>query len=337
MSCERDLWLSIDRDLTSLKPRSLSIMHLVGEVQRYNVLEYVLNIMPPRKKAKKTQDAGHEETEEDDEQADDHQDSADTTLSQENEDGSLKDSIVYSTIPFEPKTMCCELQGNPKAPPALVFTHGAGGGIDSPACRDFARGFGQSSPIASFQGSMNLKNRVKAFHTVLEHERSKSDQIDFALGGRSMGARAAVLATLELSSEERETPAALVLISYPLMAGSQGEKREPERREQILLDWPEGVDVLFMIGSEDKMCDLKMLRDLKKNMKARSWICVVRGADHGMTCRPKKAARGVRERTGEVAARWLRGREEEKKWCEISWDGEGELMTGGEWSAEEED
>ncbi|EME39499.1 hypothetical protein DOTSEDRAFT_83216 [Dothistroma septosporum NZE10] len=282
-------------------------------------------------KAKKNKDVEHDdenETENGDRSSATNPE-ASTYLADDEDPGVINRSV----IPFGDKSIVCEHHGRLDTSPVLIFTHGAGGGIDSPACREFAHGFSQISSILCFQGSMNLKNRIKAFHTVDEHLMSKSPSSDGRpiMGGRSMGARAAVLTAHETDS----SPDALVLVSYPLMAGSNGEKREPERREQILIDLPETVDVLFVIGSEDKMCALAMLNELRGRMSARSWLCVVKEADHGMSFRPKSAVKRVRRRTGEVAALWLRSREDERRKCEIWWevDGDGRVM-GGDWRVE---
>ena len=58
----------------------------------------------------------------------------------------------------------------------------------------FADGFSQKgSPVICFQGTMNLVSRVKGFHAVIKHEKAENA----ALGGRSMGARAAVVTMTE--------------------------------------------------------------------------------------------------------------------------------------------
>jgi predicted alpha/beta-hydrolase family hydrolase len=82
-----------------------------------------------------------------------------------------------------------------------------------------------------------------------------------------MGARAAVMA----ATPETEK---LVLVSYPLAGG--------EERSRILLALSDRVEVLFIIGEKDEMCDLEMLSRVRRKMKCKTWLIVVRGADHGM-------------------------------------------------------
>lgn len=155
------------------------------------------------------------------------------------------------TVSFDDKNVVCERRG--RGPNKLIFTHGAGGGIESPATVEFAMGFAKHSALVCFQGTMNLQSRVKSFNAVIDDVKSQ------ALGGRSMGARAAVMA-------RGNQP--LILVSYPLVAKTM--------RDQILLDLDEG-DVLFIIGSDDKMCPISELDSVRKKMKADTWLLVVTG------------------------------------------------------------
>lgn len=232
------------------------------------------------------------------------------------------DGITHFKIPFNDKTIVCEKQGT-AGDPKLIFTHGAGGGVANPATRDFCAGFATVDPVVAFQGTMNLQSRVKTFNATLDHEQGVS-----AIGGRSMGARAAVLTALD----REEKPKALVLASWPLTTGKKGEKREPERREQILVDLPEGIDVLFIAGTKDVQCDLEQLEQLRAKMQAKSWLIQVEGADHGMSLKKKDGVKPVRVRTGALAAEWLRRRDDTNRLCAVSWDPDAEDVTCGGWT-----
>jgi predicted alpha/beta-hydrolase family hydrolase len=177
--------------------------------------------------------------------------------------------------------------------PTLIFTHGAGGTLSAPAVVNFCTGFSRTSSITVFQGSMNLASRVKSFLACIPHISSGKK---LALGGRSMGARAAVMAAMESAEDEVE----LVLVSYPL-------KGPKEVRSQILLDLPGKVRVLFVVGDRDAMCPLDLLEEVRGEMKARSQLVVVRGADHGMHTKPARVERECGEETGRLAAEWLAG------------------------------
>jgi len=142
-----------------------------------------------------------------------------------------------------------------------------------------------------------------------------------AYGGRSMGARAAVLA-----AQADESIKTLVLVSYPLI-GPGGAVRD-----RILLDIRSDVDVLFISGDGDSMCDFPRLATLRKKMKAKSWMVVVEGADHGMNLKGgkkmKAATEEVAKETGRIAARWIEARDEEQKDMKLNWNGD---KPAGNW------
>lgn len=118
-----------------------------------------------------------------------------------------------------------------------------------------------------------------------------------------MGARAAVMAAASVLSETTEHVGGelrvqLILVSYPL-------KGPKDVRCEILLDLPDGVEVLFVVGERGAMCPLDMLGDVRRRMNASSRLVVVRGADHGMGGGGKGREREVGEEAGRVAARWV--------------------------------
>ena len=196
--------------------------------------------------------------------------------------------------------------------PSLIFTHGAGGTLNSEAIATFATGFAKCLPILCFQGNMNLKSRVKMFSAVMENQ-----EFAACLGGRSMGARAAVMATTADTKM-------LILASYPLHTAK-------ETRDQILLSIDPAVDVLFIEGDRDNMCDLERLEEVRKKMKCKTWLVVVRGADHGMNISPKSGTAEVGSMTGDLAAQWIRDRDDTRRKGTISWD------EGVKWSGWEQD
>ncbi|KAK1061838.1 hypothetical protein LTR74_010749 [Friedmanniomyces endolithicus] len=239
-----------------------------------------------------------------------------STLNRANQETSVR----HFTIPYNDKHIPCERRGEVDNP-ALIWTHGAGGGLAAPAASEFADGFSGHSSIVSFQGSMNLPSRVKMFHSVIEHE-----DFDTALGGRSMGSRAAIMAAMQ---QDRKTEA-LVLVSFPLVGGKKNESRE-----QILLELPEGIDVLFISGDRDSMSDLEQLRNVIQRMKAKCWLVIVKGADHGMSWTPKGTVTVMRRKTGVIAATWLESRDAEKRYSSLSWERDGKAgeMVYTDWLA----
>ena len=198
--------------------------------------------------------------------------------------------------------------------PALIFTHGSGGDLSAAAMVNFATGFANVSPILCFQGNLNLASRTKMFKAVCEDQGSAK-----CLGGRSMGARAAVMAATQDTTH-------LVLVSYPLHT-------EKVSRDQILLDLPASVKVLFVSGDRDAMCELGRLEVVRKKMKCKTWLVAVNEADHGMSIKPKSenGTTSVGMVTGEVVARWLGGFDKGVKEAIISWQSKDERVQWCGW------
>ncbi|KAF1915457.1 hypothetical protein BDU57DRAFT_435259, partial [Ampelomyces quisqualis] len=190
---------------------------------------------------------------------------------------------------------CHSYLSTSKAQP-LLFTHGAGGTLSAPAVVNFCTGFSSALPVLAFQGSMNLASRVKGFQACIEHLGSNSPKL--VLGGRSMGARAAVMAASRVLENEAGMEVVLVLVSYPL----QGPK---DVRNQILLDLPASVSVLFVIGDRDSMCPLDLLDGVRGRMRAKNQLVVVRSAEHGMHTKPASLEKEFGEQTGKIAAAWV--------------------------------
>lgn len=200
---------------------------------------------------------------------------------------------------------------------ALIFTHGAGGTLQSDAIANFTHGFASHSPQSSilcFQGNMNLKSRVKMFNEVIASEFNIKNSP--CLGGRSMGARAAVMAATDNTTH-------LILVSYPLHTNK-------EIRDQVLLDLPASIKVIFVSGDRDEMCDLRRLEEVRDKMKCKTWRVVVQDADHGMNVKP--GTQEVGRKTGDVVAMWLKASDANLTEGRIIWNaGEGMAQWSG-WS-----
>lgn len=207
----------------------------------------------------------------------------------------------------------------------LIFTHGAGGSLQAEAVVNFVYGFASNDTmptILCFRGNMNLPSRVKMFNSVLEARNDSLKQearlSPICLGGRSMGARAAVMAATKDTTH-------LALVSYPLHTNK-------EVRDQILLDLPASMKVVFVSGSHDQMCDLERLENARRQMKCKTWIIVVQGADHGMNVRPKSATRKVGRMTGALVAAWLDRCDEKLTEGTISWESDNSAVRWSGWS-----
>lgn len=218
-------------------------------------------------------------------------------------------------IPYSNKNIFCNSFGTASAPLSLIFTQGAGGNLSTPAVANFAEGFSQSKKIICFQGRGNIQSRTKMFKAVIEHHQCNT------LGGRSMGARASII-----TAKDTDNVKALILVSYPL----RGEKGDI--RSQLLLDIDEDIDVLFVIGDKDHMCDLNELTTVRKQMKVKTWIIVVNNANHGMELRPSKATKSVGNMIGTVVSRWIEDRNESLTNCKIHWDEERNDVVVDSWT-----
>lgn len=246
--------------------------------------------------------------------------------------GIESDSQSYKTftIPAEnDKVIPCQLHGpDPKSSSnvkhLLIFTHGAGGGIENPATKLFAEGCASAGmSVLCFQGTMNLKNRVKSFETVLEYCKEQYPDCEFAVGGRSMGARAAVI----LAGEHEEIRK-VVAVSYPLVSP------KGELRDEILADLSKEKKVCFLSGDRDNMCDFERLEEVRGKMVAGSKVVAVKNADHGMslvgtTKEKAKAVEEVRRFSGQFAAQWLRSEHDGEQTVELRWSEEGEVVVEG--------
>ena len=197
---------------------------------------------------------------------------------------------------------------------------------------EMVQGLTSAQPVLCFTGNSNLKSRSSYFASVVDHiSASLPTETRLVLCGRSMGSRAAVLAYTELRSSDHahQLSDCLLLYSYPLTSGG---KRDHERT-QILLDLPADSSVLFLSGSKDSMCDLDNLNAVRAQMRARSFLVVLRDADHGLEVsarrgKKKEATTACGVRLGELAAEWLREDVGVATESEVVFDGEEPIWSG---------
>ena len=181
---------------------------------------------------------------------------------------------------------------------------------------------------------MNLASRAKGFASVVDIEIYRGALSDerrgkVPFGGRSMGARAAVMAAQ--SESEESSSNLLVLASYPLV----GPKSD--LRDEILLSLPASTCVLFISGDRDNMCPLSTLNDVRSKMVAKTWLVTVQGADHGMRLRARAAGEEATAAVGidcaRIAALWLKARQEgqdkdaDPEDTVVRWDGEAQKIV----------
>ncbi|RMZ75852.1 hypothetical protein DV737_g5095, partial [Chaetothyriales sp. CBS 132003] len=134
-----------------------------------------------------------------------------------------------------------------------------------------------------------------------------------------MGARAAVQ-----SAKDHETKA-LVLVSYPLV-GQNGEMRD-----EILHEIGDDVDALFISGDQDHMCKIDQLMEVRTKMRAKSWLAIVEGADHGMSLKSKAGIDAMRQYIGILAAEWLDSRDVSRTTRSLSWNSADKKVKDSGW------
>lgn len=134
-----------------------------------------------------------------------------------------------------------------------------------------------------------------------------------------MGARAAIMAATDSTTH-------LVLVSYPLHTAE-------ETRDQVLLDLPASIKVIFVSGDRDEMCDLERLEEVRRKMSCKTWRVVVQSADHGMNVKPKAGTQKVGRESGDVVAMWLESSDIGLREGKIVWDADQEMAQwSGFWS-----
>lgn len=98
----------------------------------------------------------------------------------------------------------------------------------------------------------------------------------------------------------------LILFSCPLTS-KETLGGDPERTLiRDLLGLGEDVEVLFVGGDRDELCDVVDLLEMRRKMKARTWWLRIEGADHGIKFEGEKRWR-LCEAVGRIAGHWLRG------------------------------
>jgi predicted alpha/beta-hydrolase family hydrolase len=100
--------------------------------------------------------------------------------------------------------------------------------------------------------------------------------------GKSMGSRIGCHLALEAPVT------ALICLGYPLVSGSSGAKRD-----QVLLALR--TPVLFVQGTNDPLCPLPELGDVRARMQARNELFVVSGADHSLEISRARSQRAAAE------------------------------------------
>lgn len=192
----------------------------------------------------------------------------------------------------------------------LVLTHGAGGNAQAPLLRAIAdtfagagyavlrcnlpyrqsRSFGPPSPADAARDRAGLKNALVALQKSMgfrEGEQSASGRL--YLGGHSYGGRQSSMLCAELSKEEPNLVAGLLLLSYPL----HPPRRPEQQRTQHLSDLR--TPALFVSGTRDPFGTIEELRRAIKMIPAKTRLMAVEGAGHDLGFKGKAKKEGLLE------------------------------------------
>ncbi len=167
----------------------------------------------------------------------------------------------------------------------LVFGHGAGGNLHTPALAQFADALAsQGIGVVRFNFPYSEAGRkapdkqkiLEACYRAVAGDVAKRAQRLF-LGGRSMGGRIASHIVAD------GVPAAgLIFLSYPLHPPGQPERLRDAHLAKIT------VPMLFVQGSRDAFARPDLLSATIKNLPTAT-LHIVEGADHGLTVRGRSA------------------------------------------------
>ncbi|XP_063070614.1 testis-expressed protein 30 [Engraulis encrasicolus] len=188
----------------------------------------------------------------------------------------------------------------------LVLTHGAGGDMNFRHLVSLAQAVAACGHLClRFTcKSLNLAHRAKAYRAVLEYLKShgRFNLNSFFLGGRSMGARAAVCVSRQLSEEgDGECVRGVVCVSFPLHPPNQTHQHQQRSQDLRALSHS---PVLFISGTADNMCDRKLLEQVVGDMEVRVEVRWVEGGSHGLTVRGR-AEEELMEEVNTHVTHWI--------------------------------
>ncbi|MDQ4149190.1 MAG: hypothetical protein M3164_04255 [Actinomycetota bacterium] len=175
-----------------------------------------------------------------------------------------------------------EMPERPKSP-FVLLTHGAGGDRSTPGLRAMALGVASAGhPVvradlpyraAGRRSPPPAEKSVEGFkHLVMEARQQVGRGEVWIVGGRSYGGRVASLAVAAGLDA-----AGLILYSYPL--------HRPGSPQNPRVDhWPAiKVPCLFLQGTRDPFCDLRLLERNLESLGSRPTLRTVEGGDHSLS------------------------------------------------------
>jgi predicted alpha/beta-hydrolase family hydrolase len=168
--------------------------------------------------------------------------------------------------------------------PLFLFAPGAGAPSSHPWIQHWAARLRAIGDVVTFDYDYLREGRRRpdplpvliAAHRAALREARKDQAQPCLLIGKSMGGRIGCHVALE------EAVTGLVCLGYPLCGAG-----DPTRmREKVLraLSTP----ILFVQGTRDALCPLELLENVRREMKARSYLHIVEGGDHSLLVTKKQ-------------------------------------------------
>jgi len=188
---------------------------------------------------------------------------------------------------------------------AVVLAHGAGGDMHAPllvAMTDGLAKRGYTTLRFDFLYRVDGKKLpdrapvlMSTWRGVIEFMRKRAKRL--VMGGKSMGGRYATMV-----AAEGDPCDGLLLLGYPLHPPKKPEKLRDAHLAEVK------APMLFVQGTRDPLCDLRLLRPVIRKLGKRATLLVVEGGDHSLEV--AKTAEKSREVVwGELVERtdrWLR-------------------------------
>ncbi|GBL99350.1 Testis-expressed protein 30 [Araneus ventricosus] len=162
----------------------------------------------------------------------------------------------------------------------IVLTHGAGGDLKTPQLSAIAsllsdKGF---AVLRFTCKGLNIKYRINVFTEVLVYLNKEYEPKKICIGGRSMGARAAVMLTSDNKvfdfNPVFKKITGIICLSYPLhKPGNLNDLRdEPLKKSKL--------PIFFLSGTKDEMCESNVFENVLYSMKSPYKIHWLDGCTH---------------------------------------------------------
>ena len=201
----------------------------------------------------------------------------------------------------------------PHKTPVVVLAHGAGAGLRSDFMEYYAtelseRGLGvvrfQFPYMERSAGGRRPPDRMDvlldAYQEVLinQGKRTGSPPGPLFIGGKSLGGRVASV----LCAQKKVKPSGLILLGYPLHPAKKTDQLRADHLRHCR------APILFVQGDRDPLCDLDLLRGVRKQQGLAGSLHVVPGGDHsfGMLAANRSRQRREMARAADVVVAFVK-------------------------------